>query len=172
MMKKHILLFVSLLFSTSALAEDWYADAGLGFVNFDDGVDEISPTNIYIRGGYVINENFNIGIESSATISSDQISGAPGVDFDVDIFTIYVRGVIPMNNKVRLYAQLGQSNTELTGEAGGVSVSIDDNDLMIGFGAEIGLGEGTAYLALNFSSYNSSDGVDATAFNIGVGARF
>ena len=172
-MKKNIVLFcLVMVFSSPALAENWYIDGGLGFVNFDDGVDEISPTNIYVRGGYIISENFNIGLEASVTADPDQIDSFPSVDFDVDIVTFYLRAGGFVSDNVWLYGQVGSSNTELTGESGGFSVSADDTDFMYGFGAEIGLGSGSTYLALNYSIYNDNDGVDVTGINLGIGARF
>ena len=159
------------MFSSPALAEDWYVDGGLGFINFDDGVDELSPTNIYIRGGYIINSNFNVGIEANVTISPDQVPGSP-VDFSVDMGTIYVRAGAPVSDTVRIYAQIGSTNTTLTGEYGGWSLSTDDSDMMLGFGADIDLGSGSTYLAVNYSIYNNNEGVDVTGFNLGIGARF
>ncbi|MCW8922175.1 MAG: porin family protein [Gammaproteobacteria bacterium] len=163
---------IVMLFSSSCLAEDWYVDGGLGFVSFDDGVDEISPTNIYIRAGYIINPNFNVGIEASVTADSDQLAWAPGVDFDVDVGTIYVRAGAPVGENNMVYAQIGSSNTTLTASAGGLSISGDDRDMMMGFGADIGLGDDSLYLAINYSIYNNNDGVDVTGFNLGIGARF
>ncbi len=172
-MKKNILLLsASLLFSTSALAENWYIDGGAGFIKFDDGTDTLSPTNLYLRGGYKINQYFNVGLESSTTVSSDQISDAPDVDFDVNAVTFYVRGGVPVTDGIWLYAQLGQTNTELTGEYLGVKVTEDDNDTMYGLGADVDLGSKNLYLALNYSMYNNNDGVDVTAFNLGLGLRF
>ncbi len=174
MMKKNILLFcLAMVFSSSSLAENWFIDGGLGFVTFDDGVDEVSPTNIYFRGGYKINKNFDIGLEANVTVDSDSITYAgTTVDFDVDIVTFFARGGGFVSDNVWLYGQVGSSNTELTGEAGGFSVSEDDTDVMFGFGAEIGLGGGSTYLALNYSIYNGNNGVDVTGFNLGIGTRF
>jgi len=174
MMKKNILLFcLALVFSSSSLAEKWYIDGGLGFVNFDDGTDDVSPTNIYFRGGYKINKNFDIGLEANITADSDSFNaGGVTVDFDVDIVTFYARGGGNVSDNVWLYGQIGSSNTELTGEAFGVSVSEDDTDVMFGFGADIGIGSGSTYVALNYSIYNGNNGVDVTGFNIGIGTRF
>lgn len=166
------MLSTALLFSSSALAENWYVDGGAGFITFDDGTDSISPTNIYLRGGYKINQYFNVGLESSTTVSSDQISSVPGVDFDVDAVTLYVRGGMPVTEGIWIYGQLGRTNTKLTGEALGIKVSEDDNDTMYGLGADVNLGNKNLYLALNYSMYNNNDGVDVTAFNLGLGVRF
>jgi len=172
-MKKNILLLsAALLFSSSTLAENWYVDGGAGFIKFEEAGDKISPTNIYLRGGYKINQYFNIGLESSTTVSSDQVSSVPGVDFDVNTVTFYVRGGMPVTDSIWIYGQLGRTNTELTGEALGIKVSDDDNDTMYGLGADVDLGSKNLYLALNYSMYNNNDGVDVTAFNLGLGVRF
>lgn len=171
-MKKVLIISLALLFSSSAMSENWYLGGGAGLIEFDDGVDSISPTNIYIRGGYQLNQYFNIGIESSITISSDQISDSPDVDFDVDVVSFYVRGGVPLNESIWVYAQAGRANTELTAEFRGVELSDDDNDTMYGVGAEFDLGDKKTYLAVNYSIYNNNSGVDVTALNLGVGFRF
>lgn len=172
-MKKYLVLFtLALMFKTTAYAQNWYVDGGVGLIEFDDGTDSVSPTNLYVRGGYQFNQYFNIGLEASTTISPDQINSVPGVDFDVDTVTFYVRGGVPINESIWLYGQLGRTNTELTGEYLGVEISTDDNDTMFGLGAEVDIGSSNTYLALNYSIYNNNDGVDVTAFNIGVGVRF
>ena len=94
------------------------------------------------------------------------------MDFDVSAVTFYVRGGAPINENIWVYAQLGQTNTELSADFQGIEISVDDNDTMFGLGAEIDFGSKSTYLALNYSSYNNNDGVDATAFNLGVGVRF
>ena len=172
-MKKYILIFtLTSLFSTVTYAQNWYVDGGAGFIKFDDGIDSISPTNIYVRGGYQINQYFNVGLESSVTVSSDQIPDLPGVDFDIDVVTFYVRAGAPISENIWVYGQLGRANTELTAEFQGLEFSEDDDDTMYGFGAEIDLGSKATYLALNYSVYNNNDGVDVTAFNLGLGLRF
>jgi len=172
MKKISLLLSLTLLFSTSIFAQNWYIDGGLALVKFDDGVDTISPTNLYIRGGYQFNPNFNIGLESNATISPDQISDFSDVDLSVSAVTFYVRGGFPISDSIWLYGQIGRANTEFIAEFSGFEASIDDNDTMLGLGAEINLNNKTTYLALNFSTYNDNEGVDVTALNIGIGARF
>jgi len=163
---------LALLLNTPAFAQNWYVDGGVGFVKFDDGSDSISPTNLYIRGGYQFNQYFNAGLESNVTIASDSVDYAPDVEFDVDTFTLYIRGGVPVSEGVWLYGQIGRTNTELTAEYLGTEISDDDNDTMFGFGAEIDVGSGNTYLSLNYSMYNNNDGVDVTGINLGFGARF
>ncbi len=172
-----LVLIAASLSSTSVFAEQWtpnhwYIDGGLGSVKFDDGYDQVKPTNIYVRGGYFINQNFNIGLESNVTISPDQLDWAPGVDFSVNIGTLYFRAGAPVSDNVMMYAQIGSSNTELSAKYNGVKTTQSDRDTMLGVGAEIGFGTGPMYAAINYSKYNNNSGVDVSGFTFGIGTRF
>lgn len=178
MFKKYCFILVAAsMFSASASAEQWmpnhwYVDGGLGTVKFDDGYDQINPMNIYIRGGYYISQNFNIGIESNVTIAPDNLYG---VDYRVNIGTVYFRAGVPVGPTAMVYGQIGSSNTELSGSLGSLTASVSDRDTMLGAGAEFGLGYGptsTTYLAINYSQYNNNSGVTVTGFTVGIGARF
>ena len=172
-----LILIVASLSSASVSAEQWtpnqwYIDGGIGSIKFDDGYDQVTPTNIYVRGGYFINQNFNIGLESNVTTSPDQIAFAPGVDYSVNIGTLYFRVGAPVSDNVMMYAQIGSSNTELGAEYKGVKVTSSDRDTMLGAGAEIGFGAGSMYMAINYSQYNNNSGVKVTGLNLGIGTRF
>jgi hypothetical protein len=175
--KYSLILIAASLTSASVSAEQWtpnqwYIDGGLGSVKFDDGYDQVTPTNIYVRGGYIINQNFNIGLESNVTLSPDQIAYAPGVDFSVNIGTLYFRAGAPVSDNVMMYAQIGSSNTELGAEYNNVKTTQSDRDTMLGVGAEIGFGAGSMYAAINYSKYNNNSGVDVSGLTIGIGNRF
>lgn len=172
-MKKIIsLLTLSFLFSSTASALNWYADAGFGFISFDDGTNKVSPTNIYLRGGYQLNKYFNFGLETSYTISDDSSSAAPGVDFESDIVTLYFRGGFPVHRKVWLFGQLGHAQTKLTQKSSGGSDTNSNTDLMYGIGAEIYPWKKPAYVSLGYTSYNNNGDAEVTAFTLGMGYRF
>jgi hypothetical protein len=175
--KYYLILVAASLSSASVSAEQWtpnqwYIDGGLGSVNFNDGYDQVTPKNIYVRGGYFINQNFNIGLESNVTISPDQVAYAPGIDYSVNIGTIYFRAGAPVSDNVVLYGQIGSSNTELSGEYSSVKVTASDRDTMLGVGAEIGFGASSTYAAINYSKYNNNSGVDVSGLTFGIGTRF
>lgn len=168
MKKSYLLAFILPFIAAPVSAEKIYVDVGGSLVNFDDGVDTISPFNIFGRVGYKFHENVNIGAEASVTLVPDELLG---VDLSVDIITVYLRGVLPLSQTASLFLQLGSSNTELTGEVGSISVSADDTDTSIGAGAEFSLNE-KAYITISYTTYNNNDGVDVTGINAGIGARF
>jgi hypothetical protein len=178
MFNKYCLILIAASLSSASVSAEqwtpnqWYIDGGLGSVNFDDGYDQITPINIYIRGGYFINQNFNIGLESNVTISPDQISAYPGIDYSVNIGTLYFRVGAPVSDNVMMSAQIGSSNTELSAKYLNAKVSSSDRDTMLGVGAEIGFGTGSTYMAINYSQYNNNSGVKVTGLNLGIGTRF
>lgn len=164
MKKNSLFLIITLIFSSTAFARNWYADGGLGLMNFDDGNASISPTNIYLRGGYQLNKYLNFGLETNFTLSPDQVSN---VDANVDTLTAYARGGTPVNKYLWVYGQLGVTNTRFS--AGN---SKNNSDLMYGFGAEIYPVNKPVYIALNYSNYFDNGIAEVTALNLGVGYRF
>jgi len=167
------LILLGSLISGQAMAEGWYAGVGMGFVTFDDGYDTINPANLVLRGGYEINDYFDLGMESSVTIISDELDGFRSVDLDVNIFTIYARLKAPVNENFKLYAQIGQSNTELEASNNYATVSTDDDDTSIAFGAEFNVGDNKRnYIDLNFASYYDEYDIESSGVNIVYVFRF
>ena len=168
MNKKLLLILLGSAISMNSYAEGWFIGGGAGFVTFDDSVDKVSPLNAYAKGGFAFNQYFDAGLEASVTLIPDEVYS---VDFDVNIVTIFMRVGAPVNDTTKIYAQIGNSNTEVTGTYGGYSLSVDDSDTSMAFGVQIDFGSNNTYFDINYSSYFDDSGAEATAFNIGVGAR-
>jgi len=154
---------------STGLAQGFYIGGGVSKMEFDDSFDSVSPTNMFLRGGILFNDYFDISGEMNITFSSDEISG---VDFDVDTYSIFLRGIYPATDTIRFYGKFGTANTELTASAFGTSISFDDDDMMYGAGVEVGFGQGNTYLDIDYTSYYDDDGIDVNAFNVGLGYRF
>lgn len=166
-MKKLSVVFLIFLFSFSVMAQGGpgaYATLGGGLLTFDDGFDSIEPKQLIGRLGYDFNSNIGVGIEGGFSLIEDDLGG---VDFDVSTLFIYLKGAIPVGNGGKIYGLIGSANTELTGEAFGVSVSADDDDTAMGFGYEAGNG-----FTVDYVKYNDNDGVDVTSINIGFTSYF
>lgn len=148
----------------------WFIGGGGALVSFDDGTNDVRPTNVFFRGGLSIIEYLDVGIEVSSTLISDDLSG---VDFDVDTSLVYIKGNLPINDDFKLYALIGRSNVELTGNLSNVSVSRDGNDTGYGFGFEYDFNNSLS-LSADYIRYFDDSSIDLTsdALNVGVIYRF
>jgi hypothetical protein len=161
---------LALLISFAASAQEKphaYWALGGSLLTFDDGFDSIKPKQLIGRLGYDFNANFGIGFEGGFSLLEDDLFG---IDYDVSTTFFYLKGAIPIGNDTKLYAMIGPTNVELTGSAGGLSISADDNDTGIGFGFENNLG--TSSIFVDYIKYNDNDGVDVYAINLGLSIPF
>ncbi|MDH5394450.1 MAG: porin family protein [Gammaproteobacteria bacterium] len=169
-MKKLVsLLLMSLFFIAVPLhaAPANYWSVGGGFMTFDDSVDKIKPIQLFGRVGHDFTENFGVGLEAGFSLVEDELDA---VDYSVTSTFLYVKGSLPVGEGSKLYAMIGPTNVELSGEMGGVTVSVDDDDTGIGFGFEKILG---AYsVTADYILYNDNDGADVSAINIGFVGYF
>jgi hypothetical protein len=174
-MKKLIVGILALFLSFSALAErprdDGVKKAYLGFggsvFNFDDGTDTIKPINVFGRLGYDWVSWFGIGIEGGTSVVKDKFSG---VDFGVSTTFIYLRFGIPVATKSKIYLMAGPSRVDLKGTAGGVSASVDDDDIGVGLGYEHYF-ESYGF-TIDYIQYYDNNNVDVGAVNIGLVGYF
>jgi hypothetical protein len=161
-MKKVLLLSMLCFLPFSSVQADvrWFFGGGAGLVTFDDSVDEVEPINGLVRAGLGVNQYFDIGIERSVTVIDDDIDG---VDFDVDMTFIFVKGNLPINDTTKLYLMVGKADVEITGSLGNFSASFDDSDTAFGVGLQFESGESGGYFVDYISYYDDSefDGVAA-----------
>lgn len=171
-----LLAALFLLASTAAQAELRGVFAlGAGLVTFDDGVDDVSPTNLYVRLAAASSRHFEAGAEVGFTVLADRLGG---VDFDVDTRFFYLQGNLPVSETLLLFLRGGLAQTELTGEANGASASIDDDDTALGVGARFMTRE-TFFVVVDYTRYFDDDEFDGfagdfvtDAINLGVGGYF
>lgn len=168
-MKKLLISTFALFLSCAAFAQgpSSYYTLGGSLLTFDDGFDTIDPIQVFGRFGYDLNENFGIGIEGGFSLIEDEIAG---VDFDVSTTFLYLKGSLPLGDGAKVYAMVGPTNVELTGSAGGFSLSADDDDTGFGFGYEKRLS--THSISVDYIMYNDNSGVDVSAINLGYVSYF
>jgi len=152
----------------SRAEEGWYAGGGGSLVKFDDSVDTVDPLNIFFRVGYAPSTYFDVGGEYNFTLLSDEFRG---VDFDVNILTLYVRGKVPVSDSARLYVLLGSANVELVASVDAFQASADEDDTAIGFGVENKLESGH-YSTIGYTRYFDDNGITATGINFGIVSYF
>ncbi len=139
-MLKRLLFAVGILVLSSsfALAEGFYAGAGIGITQIEDSEDGESfkdnPFGWRLLAGYDFSESF--AIEGSYVNSGEAEDTIQGIDVKAELsaFTFSVVGLIPMNEQTRLFGKLGYYDGEEEVTAFGITVDEDADGLTAGFG--------------------------------------
>ena len=169
-MKRLVAGILTLMLSFGATAdshEKWYLGLGGAVVNFDDGVDSVTPLNAYLRLGWDFSRYVGIGIEGGTSLIKDDFAG---VNFAVNTGLVYVRGIVPVGNKSKIYALVGPARVELKGTQGNSVARVDDDDTAWGIGFETAL-ESYSF-NINYIKYYDNLGVDVGAINFGLVGYF
>ena len=165
MIKKLILtLFLIINCSQSPADPDWFVGIGGSLMSSDDSSDTIKPVNLYLRGGLGINERFDVGIESSTTISDDSVGL---LDYDLETNLAFIKINFDLGDSKTIYAILGLSSIELTGKQGGNSLTLDDSDTAFGFGVEFWRNDYSAFV-IDYISYYDDDEFDGISGDLTV----
>lgn len=160
-----------LAISVSAHAEGGYWGIGLSAMEAEDEVgDSIKPTNLYGHVGYDFNEHFGVESQASFTLLDDSLGG---VDWSTSLLGVYVKGAVPVSDRVKLYVLGGVSSVEVTADLGFGTVSEDETGTSYGVGADFALNEDMDAF-VRYMNYLEEDGIfnEVTGLNIGVGWSF
>lgn len=129
---------ILILSSSFALAEGFYAGAGIGITQIEDSEDGLtfkdSPFGWRLLAGYDFNENF--AIEGSYVNSGEAEDTVEGIDIKAELsaFTFSVVGLLPMNESTKLFGKLGYYDGEEEVTAFGITVDDDADGLTAGIG--------------------------------------
>ena len=172
-MKKLIATILTLFISFTATAQEgsgFYMSAGGSFPSADDGTTSIDPINIYVRVGYDFNDYVGIGIEGNNSLIEDDVLSS--ISYGINSYTAYLKGSIPIGERIRLNAIIGRSNVELTETFLFVLTGYtEDYDTARGIGIEYSFGPKNS-LTADYINYYDKNGVDISAFNIGYTGYF
>ncbi|GEA11955.1 outer membrane beta-barrel protein [Alteromonas sp. KUL49] len=166
-MFKKALLAAAILGTSLSASANW--ELGVGFGNFsdsDDGVD-LSLGGLMVSGGYQFDLTESVSLTPQLRygigLQDDEVSG---IDVELDNFyALSVKAQTMLGEGVYAYLVPSYGKVELTGSAGGFSISAD-SDWEFGYGAGLGyMVSDTAWLEV---SYESFDGTDLLSF----GAKF
>ena len=155
--------------SSFALAEGFYAGAGIGITQIEDSEDGLSfkdsPLGWRLLAGYDFNENF--ALEGSYANSGDAEDTVEGVDVKAELsaFTFSVVGLMPLSESTKLFGKLGYYDGEEEVSAFGLTVKEDADGLTAGFGVRYELQNNVAIRG-DFDWYDSD--LD-TLWSVGVG---
>lgn len=160
-----------LAISVSAHAEGGYWGVGLSAMQVEDEVgDSIEPTNVYGHVGYDFNEHFGVEGQGSFTLIDDSLGG---VDWFTSVVGVYVKGAVPVSDRVKLYVLGGFSSVEIIGDFGFGTFSDDESGTSYGVGADFTLNDDMDVF-VRYMNYLEEDGLfsEVTGLNIGVGWSF
>ncbi|MFT6791252.1 MAG: outer membrane immunogenic protein [Cellvibrionaceae bacterium] len=150
-------------------AEEFYLGGQYGFTNLDvEGID-LDPSNLIVRGGYGITENFQLEARVGFGLSDDGIGGDSLKVSEI----IGLYGKFAASGKVSPYAIFGYSDIELEFDISGESGSVSDSGFSYGAGLDYYLSDNSAINFEYMSYYNDKlDGIDVEVTTIGLGLTY
>ena len=173
-MLRRILLFSSimLLSGPAAMAEGFYAGAGVGITQVEDSDQGISfkdnPFGWRLLAGFDFNENFAIeGSYINSGEAEDDIQGE-NVKAELSAFVVSVVGLIPVSETVRLFGKLGYYSGETEVTAFGITLDEDADGATAGAGVRFDMNN-------NFVIRGDLDWYDSdldTLWSVGVGFQY
>jgi hypothetical protein len=124
-----------------ALAQTSNVYGGVGYTLFDG--DDASVGGLTGRLGVGFGQYFGIEGEVSLGVVDDEIRvGTTNVDVELDnAFGLYGVGRLRVSPQVDLFGRIGWAQAEVSGSAGGLSASADENGLAYGVGGNFWLTE-------------------------------
>ena len=171
-MSKLLAGFLVLFLSFSAMAErpavrvsnnNTYLALGVASMRLSDSTGSVSPFNVYGRLGYNFTRYIGIGLEGSFSVLEDDFQN---IDYGINTVFGYLKGIIPLGEKSKIYAMAGPANVRLKASDGSGSISVDDDDTAYGVGFERDL-DGYGF-TIDYIKYYDNQGVDVEALNIGL----
>jgi hypothetical protein len=160
------------LASTAALADDMYAGIGYGQAKIDTGgFGNAKPSVAFGNFGYQVNSNFAIEGRLGAGVSDDSVNvGGIPVKVKVDHYLgLYMKGILPLNDSVGLYAIAGASDAKATAKSGGASASDSNTEASYGAGMSVAVGSSkSTNLTLEWARLFK----DTDAVSVGVSFKF
>jgi OOP family OmpA-OmpF porin len=173
-MRKSILLLpVMFLFTaTSAMAEGFYAGAGIGVTQIEDEEQGISfkdsPFGWRLLAGYDFSDNFGVeGSYINSGTAEDVIQGE-NVEVELSAFTVSIVGLLPVSDSAQLFGKIGFYSGEQEVTVQGFTLDDDEDGAIIGAGIRWDTSEAFAVRG-DFEWYDTD--LD-TLWSIGVGFQY
>jgi OOP family OmpA-OmpF porin len=173
-MFKKISLFVLalLLATTSAMAEGFYAGAGLGITQIEDEEAgesfKDSPFGWKIYAGYDFNENFALeGAYLNSGEAEDDVFGE-NVKVELTALVVSAIGLMPVGESTQLFAKLGYYDGDEEITVLGETFDDDDSGLTVGAGVRYQSSDNLAMRA----DFDWFDTEYDTVWSLGVGIQF
>ena len=164
-------LLLYFLSQTTAFAESgWFIGGGGGLVSFDDEVDIVDTGNLFVRGGYSLNDYIDLGADISFTLITDDIND---VDHDLAVTFVYIKGNVPVSDDSKLYLMFGATRVKLTESIRRSSDEFEDDGNGVGFGIQLDSRDGGFYTVEYLQYYDDEfDNINADVSSRGINFGF
>lgn len=142
----------------------------------EDFAEEATASTLRFTIGTELNPNLAMETQF-ATGGSDTVfvsvpgGGSGNVEVELDNSFSFMLRPQTSGEDFRAFGLVGFSQGQITGRAGGVSVSEDDSGLSYGVGAEAALEENT-WIAVDYINYLRDDAYTFEAFSFGIRMSF
>ncbi len=134
-----------------------YANVGAEYFFADADDDDFNAGTLLARLGYNLTENFAIEGQAAFGIIDDEFEG---VDFGVDTsFGGFIVAKMPAGDKVNIFGRAGYHFTEISADAGSISVGVDTDGFALGAGLEYMLNDSSAIRA-DYTYYDMNGDVE------------
>ena len=170
-MRTRILLILALCFTanSAAMAEGFYAGAGLGIVQIEDEDQGISfkdsPMGLRLIAGYDLNENFAIeGTYINSGTAEDDIQGE-NIEVELSAFVMSLVGLMPISDTTQLFGKIGYYTGEQEVTVFGITLDEDADGFTAGAGIRFNM-------ANNITIRGDFDWYDTdldTLWSVGIG---
>lgn len=144
------------------------ADAMVWNLNVDSLNDEFRSEALRLVGGVKLDQYLAVEFHLAAGGSDTNYGAKLELDYLVGGF---LKGIVPMGDRARLFGLLGYSEVKMTVSALGESSSGRDDDISFGAGAEFDVSEAVS-LTGDITRYISNSDYDLDAYSIGLRYRF
>lgn len=174
-----IIALISLLgLGWNAHADEEFEGYGYGGISYDmfdlkQGSLSVEPSGFKMRLGYQLFKH--LGIEGQYGVGSQE-DDADNIDVDIsNYYGIYLRGTLPLGERLNLFALAGYNSLEVDnlsgGAVGGSADSRDDDDYGYGAGADFEFID-NFFLSVDYMRMLDTDTFEAETLSIGFRYNF
>ena len=179
-MRKAIISFALVLmgvntYSANAAEQGLYLGGGIGAytLDLDDTSFDDNATVAKVMLGYRFSDNVAFEVDYQKLFEvEDNVLGVPA-ELDADAWTVSIRPILPVSDFLDLYAKVGYSwyDVEARTTILGLSVTDDDSDSALSWGAGVDLNFGNVSLRGEVTRIEVED-ADLNLVTAGVVIRF
>ena len=169
-----ISLIVFVLFISTAVAQEFYGSMDYININYSEtgGYDADFHAMRYKLGFQPV-QYFSLEAFLGINIGNDtvMVAGYPVTTKLEDIYGFYIHGIIPIEDKVKLYGIFGVTHAKLTASVFGYSFSVSESDDTIGAGIDIRLVD-QFYINMEYLKAINTINYDYSGLSLGLKIYF